>query len=834
MLHGLGEIPDENLRRLHGEAIDDEPGIRALLERARQEGAILESRLSRALRRQSARIESVDARGLTLHTSGFDDDQPDQIFLNLALDGRLYFFAVHCEGEAGASRLRTGLPSSIFHAERRERERRLPATQGGPTRVLLRDRREGEIEAEISDYSDDGLLVSLPESLARRLPERVEVAFVDGPQARAERHGVVRHRRPAANRAGWQRVGLSTSSAARGPLIEVERRDSILAGGRLSAARRHWAVLRAGTRAASENVLQRVAGQSASLPSIRTLEFPNERGEHLKAIIDGCGEPRSAPLVLIPPAWAKTKETLLPLARTIVETFARAGESVVVARIDGIRRRGESYNDPECRAPGAECHHMTFSQGVADIRAALDHFEQSPEFRPSQTILVTFSGASIEARRALVSRGRGRVSGWVSVVGAADLKTGLRVVSGGVDYIGGHERGVSFGIQRILGIEVDMDRVAADALEGCMTYLEDARRDMAQLDLPITWIRGRYDAWIDPMRVRDMLSCGDTSRRRLIEVPTGHQLRSSQEALETFQLIAQEIGRIALGREITPRLPDLGELERRRRAERARLPERDVDLKAFWKDYLLGRDRRLGMELLTGSRPYRELMATQIRALEPAPGQRLADLGAGTGAFPIQLAERHPGLGPLEIHEIDYVREAFDRARARLAALGPDASLDVRFLECDLDLGRSATAVPVRDGAYDGLLASLLLNYVGDPSRLLAECRRLLRPGGRLVLSILRRDTDISRIWEDVSSEILEGDERFGPDAEAHVGESLRGFLNEAARLIDFEESGVFHFWDAEELEALLRDAGFVVIGSAPAFGDPPQAIVVAARRSGP
>jgi ubiquinone/menaquinone biosynthesis C-methylase UbiE len=532
------------------------------------------------------------------------------------------------------------------------------------------------------------------------------------------------------------------------------------------------------------------------------------------------------------PAWAKTKETLLPLARTIVETFRRAGESISVVRLDGIRRRGESHNDPECQVRGRECHHLTFSQGIRDIRAALDHFEHSEEFRPSTVVLVTFSGAAIEARRALAAETRGRVGGWVSVVGAADLKSGLRTVSGGVDYIGGGERGVHFGIQRILGIEVDIDRVAADALEHQMAYLEDARCDLEKLDLPITWIQGRYDAWIDPLRVQQMLACGPPERRRVIEVPTGHQLRSSREALETFQLIAQEIGRITLGRQIPPAAPDLADVERRRRAERGRLPKSKVDLRAFWRDYLLGRDRRLGMELLIATQPYRELMEAQLEALELRPGDRVADLGAGTGAFPLHLLARGGEPGGLRIHEVDYVREGLERARGQLAAeAGGRLGLD--FLSCDLDVSQGAFRVPMADASYDRVIASLLLNYVKDPSSLLAEVRRLLRPGGRLVLSTLRRDADISRIYRDVSAELYAGGalERLGEQAARHLDASLHEFLNEAARLLDLEEEGIFHFWDADELVRQLTAAGFAAVQTRAAFGDPPQAIVASAVR---
>ena len=44
-------------------------------------------------------------------------------------------------------------------------------------------------------------------------------------------------------------------------------------------------------------------------------------------------------------------------------------------------------------------------------------------------------------------------------------------------------------------------------------------------------------------------------------------MRSSREALETFQLVASEVGRILLGRELRPAMPDLADLGERTAAE---------------------------------------------------------------------------------------------------------------------------------------------------------------------------------------------------------------------------------------------------------------------------
>jgi SAM-dependent methyltransferase len=44
-------------------------------------------------------------------------------------------------------------------------------------------------------------------------------------------------------------------------------------------------------------------------------------------------------------------------------------------------------------------------------------------------------------------------------------------------------------------------------------------------------------------------------------------------------------------------------------------------------------------------------------------------------------------------------------------------------------------SVPVEDAGFDAVLSTQVLEHVGDPARYLSECHRVLRPGGRLVLS---------------------------------------------------------------------------------------------------
>src|SRR4029434_10332885 len=98
------------------------------------------------------------------------------------------------------------------------------------------------------------------------------------------------------------------------------------------------------------------------------------------------------------------------------------------------------------------------------------------------------------------------------------LQSMMRVVSGGVDYIGGVDRGVRFGRQEILGVEVDVDGSPGDALDNRMAYLEDACRDMQQTSVPVSWIHGRFDAWMDLQRARVITGRGQTTNRLFLLV----------------------------------------------------------------------------------------------------------------------------------------------------------------------------------------------------------------------------------------------------------------------------------------------------------------------------
>ena len=226
-------------------------------------------------------------------------------------------------------------------------------------------------------------------------------------------------------------------------------------------------------------------------------------------------------------------------------------------------------------------------------------------------------------------------------------------------------------------------------------------------------------------------------------------------------------------------------------------------------------------------------MLDQLAALEVEEGQHIVDLGSGTGSFALGLAawsERPPGL---RVTAFDYVEAALQRSRDRVAARPGGAGFVFECAEANLDLLDRGQHIPVADGGVDRVLASLLLSYLELPGRLLEEAFRILRPGGRLVLSSLCRDADISGLYVEAYAELQAGDAVASlPELQTlELGDLARNFLNDAAKILEFEDSGAFHFWEPRELADLVAACGFEAIQTVRSLGDPPQAVVLAARK---
>ena len=122
-----------------------------------------------------------------------------------------------------------------------------------------------------------------------------------------------------------------------------------------------------------------------------------------------------------------------------------------------------------------------------------------------------------------------------------------------------------------------------------------------------------------------------------------------------------------------------------------------------------------------------------VDLLGEVAGRRILDAGCGAGAVSTALRERG-GI----VAGFDRSAKMVELARQRL---GDDVDLRVA------DIGQP---LPYPDRAFDDVVAALVLHYLEDWTAPLAELRRVLRPGGRLVvvvnhpiiLKITHRETD--------------------------------------------------------------------------------------------
>lgn len=175
----------------------------------------------------------------------------------------------------------------------------------------------------------------------------------------------------------------------------------------------------------------------------------------------------------------------------------------------------------------------------------------------------------------------------------------------------------------------------------------------------------------------------------------------------------------------------------------------------------------------------------------PATG-RILEVGAAHGVRTRLMAEHFPDA---EVLGVDRSAELLEMARGQAPALR-----NLSFERADLyDL-------PFEDGRFDFVYARLVFMHLTDPLRALQSLRRVLRPGGRLLIEDADRDCmffepappSFPGFWDKVQ----EGQRRLGGDP--NVGRRLAPLLKEAGfQQVQIEAQPIVG--DGREIEFLAR-----------------------------
>jgi SAM-dependent methyltransferase len=169
-----------------------------------------------------------------------------------------------------------------------------------------------------------------------------------------------------------------------------------------------------------------------------------------------------------------------------------------------------------------------------------------------------------------------------------------------------------------------------------------------------------------------------------------------------------------------------------------------------------------------------ELLA--LRPFVPWTGRGI-EIGVGSGRFAAPLGVEF-GVDPAA------AMLAYAAARGRAVVRG------------------AAETLPVASGSFDYALVVTTICFVDSPARMLAEARRVLKPGGRLVLGFIDRESSLGRYYL------------------AHQAENV--FYRDAT------------FFSADEVGRLLQEAGFALGAWAQTLAHPlPQTREIEPLRDG-
>lgn len=120
-----------------------------------------------------------------------------------------------------------------------------------------------------------------------------------------------------------------------------------------------------------------------------------------------------------------------------------------------------------------------------------------------------------------------------------------------------------------------------------------------------------------------------------------------------------------------------------------------------------------------------DLTTRAIQLCGLPPGAAVLDVGCGPGHTLSLLANRFQ-LRPVGLDKSDSML-------LQAAAANPAITL----------VQGEATAIPLRDAGFDGLISECVLSLTGDIATSLSEMRRVLKPGGKLALTdIFVRSTE--------------------------------------------------------------------------------------------
>jgi arsenite methyltransferase len=124
-------------------------------------------------------------------------------------------------------------------------------------------------------------------------------------------------------------------------------------------------------------------------------------------------------------------------------------------------------------------------------------------------------------------------------------------------------------------------------------------------------------------------------------------------------------------------------------------------------------------------------VANHLRFADVRRGETILDVGCGGGIDTILAAQRTGPTG--KVIALDFLPEMLERTACAAAEAG---LTNIELLEGEME------SIPYRNEAIDLIISNGVINLSARKARVMAECIRVLRPGGRLCVSDLTVEQD--------------------------------------------------------------------------------------------
>ncbi len=181
-----------------------------------------------------------------------------------------------------------------------------------------------------------------------------------------------------------------------------------------------------------------------------------------------------------------------------------------------------------------------------------------------------------------------------------------------------------------------------------------------------------------------------------------------------------------------------------------------------------------------------------VRTAKVMTGDVVLDCACGTG----DLTEAFARAGAARVVGLDFTQEMLDVAGRRHAKLAPGLRERIHYVNAD------AQALPFEDGTFDVVSIAFGIRNVTSPAKAVGEFRRVLRPGGRVV--------------------ILEFAEPSLAPVRWFNGLYCKRIMPRTATMISGDTSGAYKYLPASvetflarpQMEQMLREAGFAEVRS--------------------